>query len=225
MDEIQKIYSNSRYNEIKKSQRNYFSMFKCSHCKEIEVEKDKKAKKEAHQLFLQKFDQALKKKNWNNLNQFEREVLSSCLEMTFDQLKKKYGGQLGRENFIKLIKALEKISDQDLIHLIRNRGNNYIASYQYLQKLTEFIDEIKPPKKITPSSVQIDSETNESIVTEKEIHFTKNEKKIAKRDYKDFIKSNPNGFKQSLKSFQKQFVDVVTNSRRIRMNISNVILQ
>ena len=71
----------------------------------------------------------------------------------------------------------------------------------------------------------IDSETNESIATEKEIHFTKNEKKIAKRDYKDFIKSNPNGFKQSLKSFQKQFVDSVTNCRRIRMNISNVILQ
>ena len=159
--EIQKIYSNSRYNEIKRSQRNYFSMFKCSNCKEIEVEKDKKAKKEAHQLFLQKFDQAVKKKNWDNLNQFEREVLGSCLEMPFGQLKKKYGGQLGRENFIKLIRALEKISDQDLIHLVRNRGDNYIASYQYLQKLTEFINEINPPKKITPSSVQIDNETNE----------------------------------------------------------------
>ena len=71
----------------------------------------------------------------------------------------------------------------------------------------------------------IDSETNESIDTTKEIHFTKNERKVAKRDYKDFIKSNPNGFKQSLKSFQKQFVDSLTNSRRIRMNISNVILQ
>lgn len=71
----------------------------------------------------------------------------------------------------------------------------------------------------------IDSETNESVTTEKEIHFTKNERKVAKRDYKDFIKSNPNGFKQSLKSFQKQFVDSVTNCRRIRMNISNVILQ
>ena len=71
----------------------------------------------------------------------------------------------------------------------------------------------------------IDSETDESIVTEKELHFTKNERKIAKRDYKDFIKSNPNGFKQSLKSFQKQFVDSVTNSRRIKMNISNIILQ
>ena len=71
----------------------------------------------------------------------------------------------------------------------------------------------------------IDSETNESVDTTKEIHFTKNERKIAKRDYKDFKKSNPNGFKQSLKSFQKQFVDSVTNSRKIKMNISNIILQ
>lgn len=74
-------------------------------------------------------------------------------------------------------------------------------------------------------SYTIDSETNDSVVVENEIHFTKNEKKIAKRDYNNFKKSNPNGFKQSLKSFQKQFVDSVTNSRRIRMNISNVILQ
>ena len=71
----------------------------------------------------------------------------------------------------------------------------------------------------------IDSETNESVETTKELHFTKNERKVAKRDYKDFKKSNPNGFKQSLKSFQKQFVDSVTNCKRIRMNISNVILQ
>ena len=71
----------------------------------------------------------------------------------------------------------------------------------------------------------IDSETDESIATEKELHFTKNERKVAKRDYKDFQKSNPNGFKQSLKSFQKQFVDSVTNSRRIKINISNIILQ
>ena len=71
----------------------------------------------------------------------------------------------------------------------------------------------------------IDSETDESIDTTREIHFTKNEKKIAKRDYKDFQKSNPNGFKQSLKSFQRQFVDAVTNCKRIRMNIGNVILQ
>lgn len=74
-------------------------------------------------------------------------------------------------------------------------------------------------------SYTIDSETDDTIVIEKEIHFTKNERKVAKRDYNDFQKSNPNGFKQSLKSFQKQFVDAITNSRRIKMNISNVILQ
>lgn len=71
----------------------------------------------------------------------------------------------------------------------------------------------------------IDSETNESVTTEKELHFTKNERKVAKRDYKDFMKSNPNGFKQSLKTFQKQFVDALTNNKRIRFNIGNVILQ
>lgn len=71
----------------------------------------------------------------------------------------------------------------------------------------------------------IDSETNESVTTEKELHFTKNERKVAKRDYKEFQKSNSLGFKHSLRAFQKQFVDSLTNSRRIKINLGNVILQ
>lgn len=71
----------------------------------------------------------------------------------------------------------------------------------------------------------IDSETNESIATAKELHFTKNERKVAKRDYKEFQKSNSLGFKHSLRAFQKQFVDSLTNNKRIRFNIGNVILQ
>lgn len=71
----------------------------------------------------------------------------------------------------------------------------------------------------------IDSETNDSITTEKEIHFTKNERKVAKRDYKEFQKSNSLGFKYSLRAFQKVFVDSLTNNKRIRFNIGNVILQ
>ena len=61
----------------------------------------------------------------------------------------------------------------------------------------------------------IDSETNESISTEKELHFTKNEIKVAKRDYKDFQKSNPNGFKQSLKSFQTYKIAKEENIKKI----------
>lgn len=71
----------------------------------------------------------------------------------------------------------------------------------------------------------VDSETNESVTTEKEIHFTKNERKVAKRHYQYFMKSNPNRFKQFLSTFQKQFVDAITNCKRIRINISNIVLQ
>lgn len=74
-------------------------------------------------------------------------------------------------------------------------------------------------------SYTIDSETNESVVIEKEIHFTKNARKVAKRDYKDFKISNPQGFKQSLLTFQRQLIDSITNSRRIKMNLVNIILQ
>jgi hypothetical protein len=72
----------------------------------------------------------------------------------------------------------------------------------------------------------IDSETNESVVKEKELHFTKNERKVAKRDYKDFKRSNSLGFKHSLRVFQRQFVDAfVNNQKRSRFNIGKVILQ
>ena len=74
-------------------------------------------------------------------------------------------------------------------------------------------------------SYTIDSETDESVIKERELHFTKNERKIAKRDYREFQKSNPEGFIKSLKSFQKKFVDVIKSSRRIKMNLNNVILQ
>lgn len=71
----------------------------------------------------------------------------------------------------------------------------------------------------------IDSETNESVATEKELHFTKNERKVAKRDYRDFKRSNALNFKFSLRAFQRQFVDAFVNNKRSRFNIGKVILQ
>lgn len=71
----------------------------------------------------------------------------------------------------------------------------------------------------------IDSETNESVATEKELHFTKNERKVAKRDYKEMVKSNSLSFRHSLTAFQIYFVDALTNNKRIRFNIGNVTLQ
>ncbi len=73
-------------------------------------------------------------------------------------------------------------------------------------------------------SYTVDSDTDETVIAVKEVHFTKNEKKVAKRDFKEFQKSNPNGFKQSLKLFQRQFVDALSKNKRVRMNITNVQL-
>lgn len=161
--EIQKISSITKYNEITKvhRHRNPHLNFKCFHCKSIEEDKAIKEKQKAHEKLMRKFDQAIESKNWTNLNRFEREILWNCLEMEFSQLGKKYGDQNGQGSYIKLIKALEKIAEENLLNLLRYGWKNYIYDYQYLPRLTEFKEEIKPPNKITPSCVQTNNETNE----------------------------------------------------------------
>jgi hypothetical protein len=161
--ENQQVQSRTKYLEIIKAkrQRNHPFAYKCDHCERLEQKKVSKEKEEAHKKLLQEFDNAIESENWNNLTNFEREILSSCLEMNFHQLKKKYGGQLGKKSFIKLIRALEKIASQNLIHLIRNGRDNYINDYQHLARLTEFKDEIKVSKKITPSYGKTHNESNE----------------------------------------------------------------
>ena len=161
--ELQTINSITRYIEITKvkRQRNFNSGFKCAKCKQLDEEKVILEKKEAQKKLKQKFEQAIENKNWNNLTNFEREVLISSLEMNFTELGKKYWNQLGKESYIKLIKALEKIVNENLILLFRKGHHNYIYAYEHLSYLTEFKDEIKPPKKIIPSYVQTNFETNE----------------------------------------------------------------
>ena len=74
-------------------------------------------------------------------------------------------------------------------------------------------------------SYTIDSDTDDTIINEKEIHFSKNAKKVAKREYKEFMKSNPQGFKKSLKDLQKHLMDSLSKRKRLSMNITNIILQ
>lgn len=161
--EFQKINSSTNFNALTrlKRQRDSHLNFKCLHCTRLEEIKATIAKKEANEKFLQKFENAIECKNWNNLNNFERDVLSDCLEMNFSQLANKYGGVLGKEGFIKLIRALEKIASQYLIRLIRNSNDNYIASYQCFPKLFEFKEEIKVPVKKSLVYNKMDTMGNE----------------------------------------------------------------
>lgn len=157
------IKSITKYNEITKvkRQRKDPLEFKCTHCIRLHEEKVIQEKKEAQKKLKQKFEQAIEAKNWNNLNSFEREVLRTSLAMNFAELTKKYWDLLGKESYIKFIRALENIAKENLIILSRNSYNSRINDYEYLSNLSDFKDEIHSPRKITPSSVQIDSETNE----------------------------------------------------------------
>lgn len=161
--ENQLATSRTKYLEIikLKSQKSYNHSYSCNHCAEIERDKVAKAKMEAKKKFLQKFEKAIDDKNWNNLSNYEREILIDCLQMDFKKLKQKYGGGFGNQSFIQLIKTLEKIDDQNLILLLRNERNNYISEYQYLPRLSEFKDEIKVPKKITESYSKTNKDSNE----------------------------------------------------------------
>lgn len=73
-------------------------------------------------------------------------------------------------------------------------------------------------------SFTIDSEENDKFVKDKEIHFSKVDKKLAKAQLKLFKKNNPQGFKKSLTNLQAQLVDIV-QKKKVRMNIKNIQLQ
>lgn len=161
--ENHQVSSKTKYFEISQLNRNkkYSPSFTYGHCELLAKEKASNLRKEEQKKLIQKFNAAIEKKNWNNLETYEREMLEYCLTMDFNQLKRQYGGQLGKTHFIKFIKSLEKIADQNLIILLRNKENNFIYGYQYLPRLSEFKNEIKEIPKKSKSSVEVDPTTNE----------------------------------------------------------------
>lgn len=67
---------------------------------------------------------------------------------------------------------------------------------------------------------------SEAVLTEiktVEPEFTKKERYDARRNYKEFQKSNPNGFNNSLKQFRAMVIDKFTNTKmKVRMNVTVV---
>ena len=68
-------------------------------------------------------------------------------------------------------------------------------------------------------SFSIDADTPEEQVTTEEPIFTSKERKIARQDYKDFMKSNPEGFAKSKGKFKAEFNDKLASTRRLRFNL------
>ncbi|HEX8586093.1 MAG TPA: hypothetical protein VF680_16995 [Allosphingosinicella sp.] len=65
----------------------------------------------------------------------------------------------------------------------------------------------------------------DSAPAEREIHFSKNAKKEAKRDYRDIKRENPNGAANQLKQFRAMVADKFANNQRsLRFNLSKLHL-
>ena len=146
---------------IKKTSTRYRLLFKCNHCTQQEIKKLNLEKAKKQDELLQKFENAITDKNWRNLSNFEKGILVNCLTMNFKKLTNHYGNQLGQSQFIRFIKALENIANQNLLLLERDRRTNYIVGFQKLERLSDFSEEIFVQEEISESSVEVDSETNE----------------------------------------------------------------
>lgn len=65
---------------------------------------------------------------------------------------------------------------------------------------------------------------NEEVKLVKELHFTPNERKVAKRDYKEFRKRNPAGFFKARNGFISEIVDKFNkvDLSKLRFNLKGI---
>ncbi len=124
----------------------------CHNCEAIQKQQKEKEQQEAYKNLLHTLNDAIKNKNWLTLSKFDKEVLLKCLEVNFDELKQYYGKILGQFNFIKFIRALERLESVNLLVLYRNTNyNNYIYQYKYLDALKKLKNEISIKHENSPN--------------------------------------------------------------------------
>lgn len=146
---------------LKKAKINARPIIKCSWCRQQELELFNMEEQNKQKERFEKFNNAINDKNWNNLKKFERDILVNSISMSFNELKKHYGNQLGQSQFILFIKALENIEDQNLLFFIRDPWTNYIIDFHKSDRLMDYRSEITVQEEIKESIVEVDSETNE----------------------------------------------------------------
>lgn len=154
--EHREAFSISTYRSIL-NQYNYT----CTKCLEFERTEKERVANEKYNQFLNKFNEAIDNKNWQNLSKFELTVLNKSLELNNAELKSFFGNILGQNQFIKLIKALESIEKQNLIFLTRNNYNNYIVNHKHLPRIKEHKDEIASALYNYKSTESVNTESNE----------------------------------------------------------------
>ncbi|OAB26919.1 hypothetical protein SAMN05444395_11830 [Flavobacterium fryxellicola] len=167
--EHQKVKNKTQFITIRTKGRkeNAKSAFLCNYCTQIAQKKLDLKKDQEYQILIKKLEMAIEHESWNNLDEYERELLGNCFEMRFENLKNHYTGKSDKAAFIKFTRSLEKIADQNLIVLLREEWNNSIVNFWHLPELSKFKDKIKVVRKNilveknSKSSVEIHHSTDE----------------------------------------------------------------
>lgn len=138
----------------------YNKPFKCDSCKESERKQRELARRKEGETLINKLENAVINKNWEQLSNFEKEVLKNSLELSFDDLKKHYFNLLGKVQYIKFIRALEVIEHHDLLALHRDSWRGWIENHQYIKSLYNAKDLIIIEKTTHTPQEQSNTTTN-----------------------------------------------------------------
>lgn len=114
--------------------------FKCDYCKKQEEIEQNKQDEQKEAAIIERLDKAIDKKRWEDLTDFQYDLLNRCLTTDFKKIKTHYWNELGQFQFKKLFIELQNLADLDLVKIQRNRSGDRVMGYQYSERLKQEFD-------------------------------------------------------------------------------------
>jgi len=141
------VSSQTGFREVLSYYNSRYRTSKCDYCKQVEREALARERAELRQKEINKYKDAVKNKVWEELSDYDNEVLKSILDRGFD-VSYSYYGKDGKPGILKFIKSLRLLSSLNLL-LLKYNFRNYICDVEYLPQLEDVYDyEPKPLKKL-----------------------------------------------------------------------------
>ena len=110
--------------------------YKCVHCCKTEQQEQENLRRKEQQEYLDKFRRALEERAWEQLGNFDREVLGNCLKYDIAEVKQIYWGKMGAAGYKKLFRAIKKLGKIHLLQVLYFDGHK-VRDYRYLPELKE----------------------------------------------------------------------------------------
>lgn len=147
--EENKAQSQTSFNQATKVHRSFRSENKCRHCSELQKEKELIQHQEERDALIENLDNAVTEKRWENLTEFQHQLLNRCLTENFSEIKKHYWNELGRSQYKRLFIELEALAYLNLIVIHTDIWTDRVTGYRVydrLKKEFEYRPKLSEPK-------------------------------------------------------------------------------